>query len=37
MFTERLRLKAPRLGLPAIEISIAMTEESLAGQVGLEA
>jgi hypothetical protein len=37
MFTERLPLKAPRLGLPAIEISIAMTEESLAGQVGLEA
>ena len=33
MFTERLRREAQCLGLPAIEISTAMTEDGLAGLV----
>ena len=33
MFTDRLRQEVQRLGLPAIEISTAMTEDDLAGRV----
>lgn len=33
MFTDRLRAEVTRLGLPAIEIDTAMTEDDLAGRV----
>ena len=33
MFTDALREEAARLGLPAIEVDAAMTEDDLAGRV----